>query len=239
MESAAELIHWGCCSNSEFYEGFITLQYWAVSSCLQQQGGRVYVVIWEGGDMYLVSSGLFTVYNGLAAYSRPAPLLPICVLLCIKCPHSFYSLSLSAVISPDCPEPGCHLQMVSAPLSTHWPWWPPGGAANMGNMTTTYSGHHQWAPPREMLMVMISPGCFWQINSSVYCLHIVPGTKHCCSVVTVLTAVYDHRLVHSAVNQPRKLHKNCVMIVFWKCQNMSWNEGNCPISWFIIYYNYW
>ena len=189
MESAAELIYWGCRSNSEFYEGFITLQYWAVSSCLQQQGGRVYVVIWEGGDMYLVWSGLFTVYNGLAVYSRPAPLLPICVLLCIKCPHSFYSLSLSAVISPDCPEPGCHLQMVSAPLSTHWP---PGGAANMGNMTTTYSRHHQWAPPREML-VMISPGCFWwgagQINSSVYCLHIVPGTKHCCSVVTVLTAV--------------------------------------------------
>ena len=126
MESAAELIYWGCRSNSEFYEGFTTLQYWAVSSCLQQQGGRVYVVIWEGGDMYLVWSGLFTVYNGLAAYSRPAPLLPICVLLCIKCPHSFYSLSLSAVISPDCPEPGCHLQMVSAPLSTHWPWWPQG-----------------------------------------------------------------------------------------------------------------
>ena len=95
-----------------------------------------------------------------------------------------------------------------------------GGAANMGNMTTTYSSRttsHQWAPPREML-VMISPGCFWwgagQINSSVYCLCIVPGTKHCCSVVTVLTAVYDHRLVHSAVNQPRKLHKNCVMRVF-------------------------
>ena len=56
-----------------------------------------------------------------------------------------------------------------------------------------YDNYIQWAPPREMLMVMISPGCFWwgagQINSCVYCLHIVPGTKHCCSVVTVLTAV--------------------------------------------------
>lgn len=104
-----------------------------------------------------------------------------------------------------------------------------GGCSKYGE----YDNYIQQAPPVGTTKrnvdghdsVMISPGCFWwgagQINSSVYCLHIVPGTKHCCSVVTVLTAVYDHRLVHSAVNQPRKLHKNCVMRVFWKCQNMS------------------